>query len=126
VNVTALRSYFSEVSTRPSVLGELDCVRFVIESIRIGWGRDFRDCLRYQCRRSAVAQLREDGGLYDAFARVLGEAVPRSELIPGDIAYFTDSFVGLMMPEYIAVKYRRTIYRVPFEHCGQGFKWDRH
>jgi len=72
-----------------------------------------------------VAKIREDGGLYEAFARVLGEAVPRSELLPGDIAYFPDEFVGLVMPGYIAVKYRRTIHRVPFERCAQGFQWDR-
>lgn len=109
----------------PGKLGGLDCVRFVIEGIWVGWGKDFSECLRYNSRREAVTQLREDGGLYQAFASVLGEAVPRHELTTGDIAYFPDSFVGLVMPGYIAVKLRKTIIRVPMERCAQGWKWDR-
>lgn len=126
MNTAALRTFFDESASRDSVLGGFDCVRFVIEAIRIGWGKDFRRCLRYDCRRSAVNQLREDGGLRDAFSKVLGEPVARSELEPGDIAYFPDGFVGLVMTTYIAVKYRSTVYRVGFDSCAEGWKWDRH
>lgn len=125
MNQQALGDYLEMAARERMQLGGLDCVRFVIGGILAGWGKDFRDCLRYQCRRSAVMQLREDGGLREAFSKVLGEPVPRHELEPGDIAYFPDGFVGLVLPGYIAVKYRRTIMRVPLERCGQGWKWAR-
>ena len=87
-------------------------------------------CIRYTCRREAVTQLRADGGLRAAFSAVLGEPVPGSSLTPGDIAYVVDpgtgtQAVGLVLPDCVAVKVRRTVARLPRAFCHEGWTWDR-
>jgi len=113
VDSQALRDYFLEVHSEPAKFGSLDCVRFVIDGIQRGWGVDYRGILGYQDRKSACERLRISCGLKQAFTDELGEPIYVHELIPGDIAYFDDPMVGLVMDGYIAVKYRRTIVRTP-------------
>lgn len=129
-NLPALRAYLATAALTPAELGKLDCVRFVIEAIRAGWGQDFRGCLRYECRHSAVVQLREDHGLRSAFCKVLGEPIPAAELVPGDIAYVRDAktgtrAVGLVLFDTVVVKVGRTIARVPLAYCDEGWTWAR-
>lgn len=116
----AIRDYFERAHGMRSALGDLDCVRFTIEGIFYGWGIDYREILGYQDRRTAIDRLRIAGGLQQAFTDELGDPVDVDELLPGDIAYFDDPAVGLVMPGYIAVKYRSTIFRAPrqFARCG--------
>jgi len=131
VNVPALAAYLDRAATVPARLGGFDCVRFVIEGIRVGWGEDFRGCLRYACRREAVEQLRGAGGLRANFCAVLGDPVAAAGLQPGDIAYLSDpetgtAAVGLVLPGYVAVKVGRTIARVPLDRVAEGWTWARH
>lgn len=125
MNRIALANYFEEVAATPSNLGGLDCVRFVIESIYYGWGADFRDVLGYSDRRSAVERLRIAGGLEQSFTDEFGEPVAAVNLRPGDIAYFEDPAIGLVMPGYVAVKFSRTIGRVSLQFVSKGWQWVR-
>lgn len=114
------------MSAERSTLGGLDCVRFVIEALRVGWDRDFSKGIRYSCRRSAVSQLRQSGGLYESFCEVFGTDIPITDLTEGDIAYFVAPHpsVGLVMPDYIALKTAKTILRIPMELSRSGWKTD--
>lgn len=122
MNRNALSKYFANASDAPFVFGKLDCVRFVIEAIHVGWGKDFRDILGYSDRGSACTRLRLAGGLEQAFTDELGEPVSPVELIAGDIAYFEDPGVGLVMENYVAVKIGTTIGRVPLQFVSKGWK----
>lgn len=124
MNAEALSDYLSEVAGRPSALGRFDCVRFVVEALFVGWRRDYRDCLGYHDRRSAVAQLRAAGGLYEAICSELGQDIPISDLSIGDVAYFPDPAVGLILPGCIAVKAYRTVLRLPLDSARSGWLTD--
>lgn len=114
MNVQALRSYFEVAAPADFRLGGLDCVRFAAEALQAGWGRDYRDRLAYWDRRSAIMRLRASDGLRDAVGEVLGAEIPVEDLLPGDVAYFAGppKTLGLVMPDYVAVKMGRTIHRV--------------
>lgn len=131
MNAPALARFMDEAASRPAALGGFDCVRFVIEARLAGWGEDFSSRLHYACRRSAVEQLRGEGGLKAAFSRILGDPVAAERLVTGDIGYLVHpesntAAVGLVMPGYVAVKVARTIARVPLTVCREGWAWDRH
>ena len=122
MNKSALSTYFADAAIADSVFGKLDCVRFVIEALYVGWGTDFRDVLGYSDRKTACARLRLSGGLEQAFTDELGDPVAPTELKTGDIAYFEDPGVGLVMDSYVAVKFGNTIGRVPLQFVSKGWK----
>ena len=122
MNVWALHKYMIAAAARPSVFGRYDCVSFVFEALAEGWNRDYLTLLNYDDRRSAVDRLRAAGGIYDGISKHLGQDIPMSDLEVGDIAWLPPSNIGLIMPEYIAVKYRRTILRVPLSEARSGWK----
>lgn len=122
MNRDALSKYFLDVHSSPTRLGGIDCVRFVIDALYIGWNIDLRPMLGYHDRRSAVDRLRIADGLRQAFIDDLGDPVSEDQLEPGDIAYFDDPCVGLVMQDYIAVKFGRTIVRAPRNFCDIGWK----
>ena len=124
MNVEALSDYLSEAAQRPAALGHFDCVRFVFEARVVGWGRDFRDRLGYHNRRSAVARLRAAGGLYEAICHDLGQDIPISDLSAGDIAYFPDPAIGLILPGCVVVKAYRTVLRLPLDSARSGWRTD--
>jgi hypothetical protein len=124
MNVQALAEFLSESAQRPAKLGSFDCVSFAFEGVKIGWDRDYLDCLGYQDRRSAIDRLRAADGLYDAICEGLGQDLPICELDPGDLAWLPPSLIGLIMPGYIAVKCYRTVLRVPLEQARSGWKTD--
>ena len=121
MNQKALTKYFNATVAQPACLGRLDCVRFVAEALKAGWGIDHLDVLRYSDRRTAVKRLRELGGLENAVSSVLGEPVNPADLRPGDVAYFLEPSIGLVMPGYVAVKFRQTIVRVPLQFAARGW-----
>jgi len=122
MNVEALAEFLSKSAQRQFVLGKFDCVSFTFEGVRVGWNRDYLKFLEYDDRRSAVDRLRASDGLYDAICEGLGQDLPMCELGPGDIAWIPESTIGLIMPDYIAVKAYRTVVRVPFEFARSGWK----
>ena len=124
MDADALSDYLSEAAQRPAALGRFDCVRFVAEGLAVGWGRDFRDRLGYSDRRSAVDRLRAAGGLYDAVCSELGQDLPISELRAGDIAYFPDPSIGLVLRDRIVLKAYRTILHVPLLAARSGWRTD--
>lgn len=109
-------------AARPAVFGQYDCVSFVFEALREGWNRDYLIRLQYSDRRSAVDRLRAAGGIYDGISEHLGPDIPMSDLEVGDIAWLPPGNIGLIMPDYIAVKYRRTILRLPLSEARTGWK----
>jgi len=122
VNVEALAQFLSASAQRQFVLGKFDCVSFVFEGVNVGWDRDFLQFLAYDDKRSAVDRLRFSDGLYDAVCEGLGQDLPMCELAPGDIAWLPPSCIGLIMPDYIAVKTHRTVLRVPLDCAKSGWK----
>jgi len=122
MNVWALHKYLIAAAARPAKFGKFDCVSFVFEALREGWNRDYLIRLQYDGRRSAVDRLRAAGGLDEAISEHLGQDIPMSDLDVGDIAWLPPSNIGLIMPDYIAVKYRRTILRVPLSEARSGWK----
>lgn len=124
MRVDQLAAYLAEAASQPACLGHLDCVRFVAGGLVAGWDRDFRNLLGYEDRRSAVARLRKSGSLYAAISAEFGPAVPAEELQPGDIAYYADPAIGLVLPNCIALKIYRTIARVPRSSAACGWPTD--
>lgn len=124
MNIEALHKYFYGVADKPLTLGHLDCVRFCAEALYVGFDRDYRGELGYWDRRSAVVRLRRAGGLRDAMIQALGEELPASDLITGDVAYFEtpSPVIGLVLPTYVAVKSRRAIHRVNFSAMTVGWR----
>lgn len=124
MNEQALRKLFNDIAPRRFQLGQLDCVRFVVDAVYAGWGRDYRDQLHYQDRRSAVAQLRKSGGLKDSCIEAMGELWPMENLQAGDVVWFDEPVgtIGLLMPNYIAVKTHRQIVRVPIDSRMMGWQ----
>ncbi len=122
IDAGALGEYFAQVANEQSELGGLDCVRFVIEGIRIGAGIDFRDRLGYWDRRSAVRRLRGSRGLDAAFREALGDPDPPESLDICDIAFFAPHSVGLVMPGYVALKSRATIWRIALDQAKHGWR----
>ena len=123
MNDRALRQLFNDIAPRRFELGGLDCVRFVVDAVYAGWGRDYRDQLNYQNRRSAVAQLRRSGGLKDSCIAAMGELWPMENLEAGDVVWFDlpVQTIGLLMPNYVAVKTHRQIVRVPIDPRMMGW-----
>jgi len=122
LNIEALAAYFNEAAPRQFVLGKFDCVSFAFAGVKIGWDRDFMECLGYEDRASAIGRLRDADGLYDAICEGLGQDLPICELEPGDLAWIPPSAIGLIMADYVAVKTHRTIVKVPFEFVHSGWK----
>jgi hypothetical protein len=128
MNVEALSRYMADAAARPFRLGHHDCVSFVFEAIREGWDRDFLSYLKYEGRRGAVDRLRASDGLYEAISEHLGPDVPIGDLEIGDIAWLPPSNIGLIMDGYIAVKWRKTVLRIPISEGKTGWKaelWHR-
>jgi hypothetical protein len=121
MNHEKLSHYLADAADAPARLGHHDCVSFVFEGIREGWDRDLIHKLEYQGRRGAIDRLRAAGGLYDAICEHLGQDVPICELEPGDVAWLPPTNIGLIMDNYIAVKWRRTVLRVPIETAATGW-----
>ncbi len=127
MNVPALQDYFAKVAPLPQKFGVYDCCTFLIESLLIGWDRDFRDELRYFDRKTAVARLRQDGGLREAFEVVFGPGGYIKDGPPGSIAWFGDEgqkSVGLVMPIGIFVKGNGCIHRFIMEDYRTGWRTD--
>lgn len=123
MNINALRQFFDEQYGTPQKFGQVDCVRFVAEAVLVGWGRDYMDILGYSNRRTAVDRLRELGGLRGACDFAMGERRSIQELEPGDVVWFDKpATVGLLMPNYVAVKMGRCIHRFQIEPQMQGWK----
>ncbi len=122
MNIEALAEFLSESAQRQFVLGKFDCVSFAFEGVRVGWDRDFLDNLGYDDKRSAVDRLRESDGLYEAICAGLGQDIPMSDLVPGDLAWLPPACIGLIMPDYIAVKTHRTIIRAPLDAAISGWR----
>ena len=124
MNERALRKLFNEVAPQQFELGGLDCVRFVAEAVFVGWGRDYRDVLDYTDRRTAVDQLRQNGGLRAACTNALGRIWPVESLSEGDVIWFEKpvATIGLLMPMYVAVKSARQIGRVPIDERMMGWR----
>ena len=127
MNVEALRDYFYETAAQEFKLGGMDCVRFVTEAVFIGWGRDYRDVLQYQDRRSAVSRLRFLGGLRGACNFAMGPMHDIDDLEPGDVVYYhkPKATIGLLMPGYVAVKMGKNIHRFEIEEGMKGWKTER-
>lgn len=126
MNADGLGEYFASEAKTRARLGGLDCVRFAIEALYFGWGVDYREILGYHDRRSAIDRLRIAGGLEAAFTAELGEPIPPVLLLPGDLAYFPDPSIGLVMPGYCAVKVHGTIARIPLQLIYKGWRsWAR-
>ena len=121
MRVERLAAYLEGCASQPARLGHLDCVRFVAGGLVAGWDRDFHDLLGYEDRRSAVARLRKAGGLYAAISTEFGPPVPAEELKPGDIAYYADPAIGLVLPNCCVLKIYRTIARVPRSSAACGW-----
>ncbi len=123
MNIPALREFFNTQAPITQRLGTIDCVSFVTQAIFIGWGRDYRDILQYNDRRSAVARLRELGGLKAACFHTLGPMYFICDLNPGDVIWFDKPpSIGLLMPTYIAVKQGVTINRYVLEAHLMGWR----
>lgn len=124
MNVEALHTYLSAVASKRFALGHYDCVRFVAEALFIGWDKDYLGVLDYNDRRTAVRRLRKAGGLAAACDDALGERIPWNDLKTGDVAYFDDphATIGLVMPDYVAIKIGVTIYRGNVTHCEFGWR----
>ncbi len=121
----AIRDYFERVSRLPQRFGVYDCCTFVVETLLYGFGRDYRDALRYWDRRSAVRRLRDCGGLREAFTEIFGPEQLISECPSGTVAYFDrPGFVGIVMPGYIAVKGHLVIHRFIIENHRTGWRTD--
>jgi hypothetical protein len=113
VDIQALRKFFAEQAQEPQVFGKCDCVTFVVEALRLGWGRDYRREIEYWDRRSAVRQLRRSGGLLQAFREALGPEDFIEDMPAGSLAYFDrPPTLGLVLDEYIAVKGNKQIMRL--------------
>ncbi len=127
MNIPALQDYFAAVALRPQRLGMQDCCTFVVEALLVGWDRDYRDALHYHDRRSAVTQLRKEGGLREACVHVLGPEHLLDDAPPGSVAWMGDleqTCIGLVMPGYIAVKANRTIHRIAPNENRTGWRTD--
>lgn len=123
MNVDALRDFFFEQSQVRQKFGTVDCVSFVTEAVRIGWGRDFSRVLQYCGRRSAVDRLRQLGGLKRACDMAMGERHCISGLVMGDVIWFDKpATIGLLMDGYVAVKMGKLIHRVQIESRMTGWK----
>lgn len=124
MNEKALRKLFNEIAPQRFELGGLDCVRFVVDAVHVGWGRDYRHALHYDGRRSAINQLRQDGGLRAACTNAMGRMWPVESLSEGDVIWFDKpvSTIGLLMPLYVAVKTHRQIVRVPIDERMMGWR----
>ena len=104
MDIGAARAYLEEASKREQKLGHYDCVRFAVEMLYYGFGRDYRDKMGYWDRKSAVRRLRKAGGLRAAFSEQLGPEIPGDELEPGDIAIYSDpDTVGIVLPSCVAI-----------------------
>lgn len=113
VNIPALQEYFWDEAQLKQQFGVHDCVTFVVGALKVGWSRDFTHHLGYHDRKSAVLRLRQAGGLEAAITRVLGPKRPIRDLGPGSIIWFCEpDTVGLLMHDYIAVKYASGILKL--------------
>lgn len=117
-----LAAYLATAATQQSELGRLDCVRFTIEALLEGFGVDLRHKLRYEDRHQAIARIRRHRGLDSAIRSELGEPIPAEELRPGDIAFVPPRAMGLVMPGYIAVKFRATVWRLEMRTASHGWR----
>ena len=123
MNIPALQTYFWCESTRTQQLGIVDCVKFVVGAVFVGWDRDYRDILQYSDRRSAINRLRELGGLKEACIHAMGQMHPVDELVPGDVIWIDSSTaIGLLMEGYVAVKAGRQIHRYQIDPEMTGWK----
>ncbi len=127
MNTPALQDYFERVARLPQRFGVYDCCTFIVESLLIGWDRDYRDALGYFDRRTAVGRLRRAGGLRAAFEQVLGPGGYISDGPPGSIAWFGDfgqKSVGLVLQDKILVKGNGCIHRFIMEDYRTGWRTD--
>lgn len=130
IDRVALGEYLALQAQLPQRLGVVDCTTFVVEALLVGWGIDYREALEYSDRRSAVRQLRREGGLHGAFFKRLGPTVPASLLEEGDIVYFPKpATVGLVLDamdgKYAAVKGHKQIIRAELVHGLNGWRVPR-
>lgn len=127
MNILGLQEYFAKVAPLPQRFGVYDCCTFIVESLLIGWDRDFRDALGYFNRRTAVERLRKVGGLREAFDAVLGNEHLIMDAPPGTVAWFGDpgqKCVGLVMANQILVKGNGCIHRFYMEDHRTGWRTD--
>ena len=121
-DLIALRAYLNAQSRLPARLGVVDCVTFCVGALLVGWGRDYSRVLRYKDRRSAVTQLREEGGLLQATRAVLGPEDFCYDFPPGSLAYFpTSPTLGLILDGWVLIKGHKQIMRV--ERCDALKGW---
>lgn len=124
MNEDALHEYFIAEGSKKQKFGTVDCVSFVTGAVFAGWRRDYRSVLQYHDRRSAVVRLRELGGILGACDFAMGARHPVDKLSPGDVVYIEKpvASIGLLMPDYIAVKFGSTVHRYVIEPNMFGWK----
>ncbi len=124
MNVPELHQYFVDVARDRQCLGECDCVTFVVDVLRVGFDKDYREHLHYNDRRSAVNQLRAMGGLRDAAASTFGLEVEPCELRQGDVAYLEmpTATIGVVMNGFIAVRGDNCIHRISVDSALVGWR----
>ncbi|MEE8599318.1 MAG: hypothetical protein V3S69_07430 [Dehalococcoidales bacterium] len=124
MNAEALHTYLGEQSLLPQKLGVIDCVTFVTGAVKAGWDRDFYFTLKYGNRRSAVARLRELGGLSAAVDGALGSRYPISELPEGSVVYLDvpSPTLGLVLGDQVLVKVHKQVIRVTRDSVLYGWR----
>ncbi len=123
MNVPALHKYFIDSARQPFVFGKNDCVTFVVEVLRIGWSKDYREHMQYDSRATAVRRLRQLGGLRAAAAKTFGAELEPCEFQPGCVAYLEmpRGALGVVMDGYIAVRGNNCIHRVANDSAFVGW-----
>jgi hypothetical protein len=117
-----LAEFFADVVNEQSSLAKMDCVIFVVDALRYGFDVDLRDRLRYHDKKTALARIRKHRGLDGAIQHELGPPLPRDQLRYGDVAFIRPHAIGLVMPTYIAVKGRSTIWRITLDLAVHGWR----
>lgn len=123
MNTEALRAYFIAQTGTKQQLGVIDCVKFVTGAVYAGWGRDYRNVVQYNSRREAIDRLRELGGLKAACFNILGSMYFVDDLGPGDIIWYDEPpTLGLLMPNYVAVRQGYVINRYAIQDRMMGWR----
>lgn len=111
-NIEALHEHFAAQSQLPQTLGVVDCVTFVIEGTKVGWGNDHTDAIHYDDRRSAVKQLRRSGGLWESMTEHFGQAKKIEDLTDGDIIWMgSPATLGLLIGPHVFIKGNYTVHQ---------------
>lgn len=115
MNMLALHLFMHEQAPLKQKLGSVDCVTFVTGAILAGWGKNVFEFLEFNDRRSAVKQLRRDGGLLLACREKMGPEENIDGLPIGSVVYLEiggSPTLGLLLEFFIVVKANKQILRI--------------